>query len=152
MKLDAIEPLIKEAVESKGYTLFELNWTRFEGNDVLQVLIDAEHEIQIDDCVIVNDIVSPLLDTLSIESDNYLLEVASPGLERPIRTSEEMKEAVGAFIFIKFKQDKEKLSLEGTLESFEDEVATLSYNLKGRMKQIQVAYSEIKFARYAVKF
>ncbi|MGL4662701.1 MAG: ribosome maturation factor RimP [Culicoidibacterales bacterium] len=152
MKLDAIEPLIKEAVESKGYTLFELNWTRFEGNDVLQVLIDAEHEIQIDDCVIVNDIVSPLLDTLSIESDNYLLEVASPGLERPIRTSDEMKEAVGAFIFIKFKQDKEKLSLEGTLESFEDEVATLSYNLKGRMKQIQVAYSEIKFARYAVKF
>lgn len=152
MELSAIEPLIKEAVESKGYTLFELNWTKFDGNDVLQVLIDAEHEIQIDDCVIVNDVVSPLLDTLTIESDNYLLEVASPGLERPIRTSEEMQDAVGAFIFIKCKQNKEKFSLEGTLLSFEDEIATLSYNAKGRMKEIQVAYSEIKFARYAVKF
>lgn len=152
MKLDVIEPLIREAVESKGYTLFELNWTRFEGNDVLQILIDAEHEIQIDDCVKVNDIVSPLLDTVEIESDNYLLEVASPGLERPIRTSEEMKEAVGAFIFIKFKKDKEKLSLDGILESFDDEVAILRYIFKGKEKQIEVAYSEIKFARYAVKF
>lgn len=152
MQLDAIEPLIRQAVESKGYELFELNWTKFEGNDVLQVLIDAEHEIQIDDCVIVNDIVSPLLDTLEIESDNYLLEVASPGIERPIRNQEEMLDAVGAFIFIKAKQDAEKFSLEGVLESFEDDVATISYNVKGRQKKIQLEYSEIKFARYAVKF
>lgn len=152
MKLDKIEPLIREAVESNGYRLFELNWTKFEGNDVLQVLIDADHEIQIDDCVRVNDIVSPLLDTVEIESENYLLEVASPGLERPIRTIEEMCEAVGAFIFVKVKQETEKFSLEGTLLSFEDEIAVLSYEVKGKRKQIELKYSEIKFARYAVKF
>ena len=61
---------------------------RYEGKDlVLRILLDKpEGGISIGECAGLNRAISGLLDEKNILQDRYILEVSSPGLDRPLKT------------------------------------------------------------------
>ena len=65
-----------------------------------------------------------------------MLEVTSPGLERPLKTAAAVKEAVGKYVHVKLYQaiDKAKV-FEGTLLSFDGEDLIIQYMDKTRKKE-----------------
>ncbi len=68
-----IEPVIKE----KGYQLIEVKYEKEDNNNFLRVIINKEGIINLNDCVIVNDLINPLLDEFDLIQESYILDVCS---------------------------------------------------------------------------
>ena len=91
--------------------------------------------------------ISDFMDKFEDQFDEYLLDVYTIGIERPIRNKEELIQAVGSYIFVKGKDFK----LYCTLLSFVDDILTLSYKEKNITKTMTINYQSIKEMRYAVE-
>lgn len=76
-----IRTLIEPTVERMGFDLTAVEWN----GKVLRVSIDAPGGIDADDCANVSEQVSPLLDAEDPIPGRYVLEVSSPGIDRPIQ-------------------------------------------------------------------
>ena len=83
-KLMDLRELLEPTIEYLGYELVHLEFG-LQGKDrVLRLYIDAPGGIQIDDCELVSRQVSLVLDVEDPLSVQYVLEVSSPGLDRPL--------------------------------------------------------------------
>ena len=69
-------------------------------------------------------------------------------MERPIRNEEEVRDAVGEYIYVKTKDNE----YYGTLTSFNNGMMNLKVKDKTREKDVSIEYSKTKKVRYAVKF
>ena len=73
---DAVkEPLAKENIELVGVHLGEE-----DGEKTLFVTIDSENGVDIDLCVKATHIVDPIIDSLDLEIEDYVLDVGSKGV------------------------------------------------------------------------
>ncbi len=92
---EKLRALLEPAVENLGYELLQLQVGSQGKQMVLRVYIDAPGGIQVDDCASVSRQISALLDIEDPLSGAYLLEVSSPGLERPLVKPVHFKRFVG---------------------------------------------------------
>lgn len=124
------------------------------GDYVLSILIDKPGGITVEDTAQLTDVVSPLLDTIQPDPfpEQYMLEVSSPGLERPLKTAEALSNAVGAYINVSLYKSIDKVKIfEGDLLSFDGETLTIDYMDKTRHKTVDIPYQTVAKARLAVK-
>ena len=74
--IDAIkEPLNKENIELVG-----VHFGEEDGQNTLFVTIDSENGVDIDLCVKATHIVDPIIDSLDLEIEDYVLDVGSKGV------------------------------------------------------------------------
>lgn len=74
---DAVkEPLAKENIELVGVHLGEE-----DGEKTLFVTIDSEKGVDIDLCVKATHIVDPIIESLNLEIEDYVLDVGSKGVK-----------------------------------------------------------------------
>ncbi len=90
-----LRALLEPAVEKLGYELLHLQMTSQGKQTVLRVYIDAPGRIQVDDCALVSRQISALLDVEDPLSGAHVLEVSSPGLDRPLVKPDHFKQFVG---------------------------------------------------------
>lgn len=138
------------------YVLHAVEWEKMGGDMVLRILVDKPGGITIDETGDLSEIISPLLDTMRPDpfpAEGYLLEVASPGAERPLKKPIHFTEAVGEFVFVKLykKLDGEK-EYSGDLVSFDGETLVLDYLDKNRHKSIEIPLELVSKAQTMVKF
>jgi ribosome maturation factor RimP len=117
-------------------------------------LLDNEHEdIDVNTCAEVSEAISPELDKFKFLDDEYLLEVASVGIERPIKGLDQFKKHLNEYIEIVVKEPVSSFrELVGTLMAVEDEEISLKINIKGRIKVVKIMFKNIVSAQTAVKF
>ncbi len=88
----ALEPHLAE----QAYELVEVEYTGPSGRPTLRLFIDkAGGGVTIDDCAAVSHVLGPVLDAADFIDDNYILEVSSPGIDRPLRKPEDFTRFVG---------------------------------------------------------
>lgn len=80
-----LELIVGDYLRTRGLELVELIY-RYEGNElILRVFTDKpEGGIDMGECSFLNREISRILDEKDIPQERYLLEVSSPGLERPL--------------------------------------------------------------------
>lgn len=80
-----LRTVIGDYLKSQNQDLVDLIY-RYEGRDlILRILVDRpEGGITVDECAEVNKQISKLLDEKEILKVGYILEVFSPGLDRPL--------------------------------------------------------------------
>jgi ribosome maturation factor RimP len=85
-----LNSLLKDYLISLNFILVDII-CRYEGNGlVLRVLADKPNGgINLDECAMLNREIGVLLDEKDIIKEKYILEVASPGLDRPLRTRDD---------------------------------------------------------------
>ena len=96
-----IEKLVEDAVASLGadYETVEIRYTKEYGKFNLTVFIWHPDEVTLDDCEKVHGAVSDALDTVAeLFPDDYILNVSSSGLDRPIVTDDDFRRALGTEI------------------------------------------------------
>lgn len=96
-----IEKLVEDAVASLGadYETVEVRYTKEYGKFNLTVFIWHPDEVTLDDCEKVHGAVSDALDTVAeLFPDDYILNVSSSGLDRPIVTDDDFRRALGTEI------------------------------------------------------
>ena len=92
--LDLAEPI----VETKGLELVDVEYNKEGDNWILRVFIDKEGGIDLEDCEQVSEELSTHLDVEDPIDHSYLLEVSSPGLDRPLRTDEDFARFAGELV------------------------------------------------------
>ena len=97
---ELIEPLLYEI----GYELVEVEYLSSYGRWVLRLYIDKEKGVTIDDCADVSRQLGDIIDIKEIIDHEYVLEVSSPGLNRPLRREKDFIRAIGNKIKLKMKE------------------------------------------------
>jgi len=85
-KLAAIEAMIAPTLDAMGYALVRLRFTGGGGRQTLQVMAERRDGagMTVDDCAELSRTISALLDIEDPLPGAYLLEVSSPGIDRPL--------------------------------------------------------------------
>ena len=85
-----------------GLEIFDVQFRREAGGMVLRVQIDrpgpaatAEDSVSVGDCAHVSRDLSAILDVEDIVTTAYILEVSSPGLDRPLRQADDYRRFSG---------------------------------------------------------
>ena len=143
--LDLFEPEVK----TLGYELLGIELVQSSYSSVLRVYIDHENGIKVEDCVLVSQQLTGLLDVEDPIKGNYELEVSSPGLDRPLFTPGQYERFLGEVIKVRLyeKQDGRK-RFSGVLKSVGDEDVVI--NCDG--EDITVQFNAIEKARLVPQF
>jgi ribosome maturation factor RimP len=78
---------------------------------------------------------------------NYFLELSSVGLERPLKSREDIKKVIGRYIYL----ESNKYQGNGYIISFENDIIKLEINDKGRIRKIDINYDDARNMRTSVK-
>lgn len=151
--VDLVTATIGPAIQAP-YELVDVEYGKMGGDYVLSIFIDKEGGISLQDTADLSEVISPLLDTIHPDPfpEQYMLEVTSPGLERPLKSADAVAQAVGKYIHVKLYQAIDKIKVfEGTLMSFDGTDLVMEYMDKTRKKEVTIPYSTIAKARLAVK-
>ncbi len=93
--VNKVKELISDIFQREGIELVELSYRRRKEGMVLTFLVDKPDGISLEECSRLNHEMDQLLDKSGIMNERYLLEVSSPGLDRPLRTREDFIRAIG---------------------------------------------------------
>ncbi len=94
----ALEDVVATEVDSLGYELVELRRGGSRNRPVLDVRIDRRDgvPVTVDDCSRASRAIEARLDAEpAIAGDKYVLEVSSPGVERPLRNAADWRRFIG---------------------------------------------------------
>nr|WP_230809399.1 ribosome maturation factor RimP [Streptococcus sobrinus] len=151
--MDTVTQVVAPAIP-QPFELVDVEYEKMGADYVLSILVDKPEGITVDDTAELTDIISPLLDTIKPDPfpSQYMLEISSPGLERPLKTAESLKAAVGSYVNISLYKAIDKVKVfEGDLLDFDGQTLTLEYLDKTRKKQVEIPYATVAKARLAVK-
>jgi len=91
---ERISELAAEYLKQNNMELIEIIYRREQGGMALRITVDTQDGVTIDECEALNNYLSELLDREDIIQEHYLLEVSSPGLDRPITTDRDFKRSM----------------------------------------------------------
>ena len=151
--IDMVTAAITPAIQAP-YELVDVEYGKMGGDYVLSIFVDKEGGISLQDTAYLSEVISPILDTIKPDPfpEQYMLEVTSPGLERPLKTADAVEKAVGKYIHVKLYQAIDKIKVfEGTLLSFDGTDLIMEYMDKTRKKEVTISYQTVAKARLAVK-
>lgn len=110
--------LFQSVVETFGLVLVDVEWSPDRGGVRLGVYITRTvGGVSLDDCEAVARALDELLEEIPELSDSYTLEVASPGLDRVLKRTEEYDIFRGRSVSVRIREPYEgKYELEGELK------------------------------------
>jgi ribosome maturation factor RimP len=94
----ALEPIVVAELDSLGFDLVELKVGGSKGRPVLEVRIDRRdlEKVTVGDCEKASRAIEAKLDTMPDAIDGrYVLEVSSPGMERPLNRAADWRRFIG---------------------------------------------------------
>jgi ribosome maturation factor RimP len=100
MSVDALLLPIREHVAGLGFELVDMRRTGTMQRPILQVRVDRPDSrpgqgVTADDCAGISRSLERFLEARAMVGPRYVLEVSSPGLERPLRWPEHWRRFVG---------------------------------------------------------
>ena len=132
-----IEELMSPLLDKEGVELVYILYRRESGKMVLRFLVDMPGGITLAECARLNNQIGKVLDESNIPLENYLLEVSSPGLDRPIKTVKDFLRVVGKKVRILWTKDnKERVTDIGEVKSVDNENVTLA--MEGKEEAIPI--------------
>ena len=124
--VNVVENLAKPIIEELGLELVDIEYVREGADWYLRIYIDKDGGVTLDDCESVSRPLSKKLDEVDPIPQAYLLEVSSPGVERPFKKDRDFEKAIGENVKIKFyKAINGKKTAEGILEKYYGETVTV---------------------------
>lgn len=148
---EALETLVNEELAPLGLELVELKVGGSKGRPVLDVRIDRLdlQKVQVGDCERASRAIEARLDAQpDLITSRYVLEVSSPGMERPLRNEREWRRFVGR------RASVNSLALHGRQEvdivAVEGEAPQVSLRLRdAKGNEYVVALADVTDARLA---
>ena len=93
---EKVRVLIEPIIEDLGMGLDDIELSMMGGKALLRIFIDREQGVTIDDCEEASHAIEAVLDVEDPIPYTYVLEVSSPGLDRPLRTPGDFKRFTGS--------------------------------------------------------
>lgn len=116
-----IRELLEPTVVRLGFDLVAVEWLGGRQGSILRLSIDAPGGVSAEDCGRVSEQVSPLLDAADPIQGRYVLEVSSPGIDRPVQRREDFERFAGFRAKIKLLEGPPRRRYTGVLGPLDGE-------------------------------
>lgn len=149
--LKTVEDLITPVLTERDNHLFDLEIVQ-EGKDkFLRIYIDNDRGVDLNECSIVSERISEILDGNDPIEGAYFLEVSSPGAERPLTSLADFEANIGKNVYVTLYVhiDGEK-AYEGIVQKVENDEVVLEYKYRAKRKTVSIPYEKIAKARLSV--
>ena len=128
------ETLIQPLIDANHFELVDVEWVNEGANWYLRVFIDKEGGITVDDCELVSRAFEEILDKEDYISENYIFEVSSPGLDRPLKKEKDFARSIGKDVEIKlYKALNKEKEFVGVLTAYDPETITITLDDESTM-------------------
>jgi len=101
LSTEKLENLLEPSVLDLGYDLVEVELVKEHQKWILRVYIDKEGGVSLDDCEKVSRHLDHILDEHDPIPQSYVLEVSSPGAERPLSKKKDFVNFVGRKVLVR---------------------------------------------------
>ena len=120
------EELLAPIVELNGFELVDVEYVKEAGNWYLRGYIDKPGGITVNDCETVSRAFSDRLDEDDFIEDSYIMEISSPGLDRPLKKEKDFARSMGKLVEVRTYRpiDKQK-EFTGILKEFNKDSFTI---------------------------
>lgn len=116
-----LQSLLEPIVSAMGYELWGVERLKQPRHLLIRVYIDHPEGISVDDCGTVSHQISGVLEVEDPIKGEYVLEVSSPGLERPLFFIEQFIQFQGENVFIRLVRNQDgQRKFKGRLTAVED--------------------------------
>lgn len=121
-----VEKLCAPIADEQGVELWDVRFQK-EGTDwYLRVFIDKDGGVSIDDCVDFSRALSKVLDDNDPISQSYMLEVASPGVERELVRDSHFEKYIGSPVMMRTIRPIDNVrDFNGILTAYQDKQITV---------------------------
>jgi ribosome maturation factor RimP len=99
--VESIQALIEPSIEALGFELWGLELIAQGRFSTLRIYIESDKGITVDDCAEVSHQVSGIMDVEDPITNQYTLEVSSPGVDRPLFKQAHYEQHVGQFLRVR---------------------------------------------------
>ncbi len=145
MKLKILKEKLLPILVPYNLDVYSIKLKKEHGEKVVEILLDTEM-IDVLDLEKIHRAYLDILDDDDLDDDCYL-ELSSLGLERPIESLDELKKAIGKYVYVELP----KFHGNATIISLDGDIMKLEINDKGRFRKIDAKWAEAHHMRYAVK-
>jgi len=120
--LDILKEGIKPILKEIGADIIDFTIKRVSDQTIIQLLIDKKNRINLDECASANRVISRILEEENLISDKYLIDVSSPGLDRPFKERADFKRVVGQEIDVWLNEKVlDKVFISGKLKNIAED-------------------------------
>lgn len=122
-----VTALLFPITEEKGLELVDVEFVKEGPNWYLRVYIDKENGVTIEDCEEVSRLLEKKLDEADPIVQAYILEVSSPGIDRPLKKPEDFIKYAGEVVDIKLYRPMNGVKeYQGVLQGLANQVITIT--------------------------
>jgi len=141
---DKLQVLLEPGAQAVGFDIWAVDYVQQEGSAVLRVYIDGPNGVTVDDCAAVSWQLSGLLEVEDPLQGRYVLEVSSPGLDRPLVVPAHFQSVLGKRVKLDtYSYQLGRKRFQGQLMVADDEKIVLEVD--GELYEIP--YEDIRRAR-----
>jgi len=121
-----ISELVEPILDEMDVELVDIEYLSNHGRWIVRVYVDKEGGITVDDCAGVSREIDAIIEIKDIIPHAYVLEVSSPGLNRPLKKEKDFQRAVGKKIKAKTSVPlKGRRHFTGYLKDFQNDILYL---------------------------
>jgi len=142
--------LLRPSLDHLGFELVDVHWSGRGKGAVLRLVIDRPGGVTLDDCERASNTASAVLDAYDPIDSAYRLEVSSPGAERPLRSAEDWRAALGRRVNVRLRHEDSEAVLEGRLTGVSEVHAELQVRDRRVMRTQEIALDDVIAARIVV--
>ena len=103
-------------LKSRDFELVDVEYVKEAGNWYLRGYIDKPGGITVNDCEAVSRKFSDRLDEDDFIEDSYIMEISSPGLDRPLKKEKDFARSMGKAVEIRtYRPIEKQKEFSGTL-------------------------------------
>lgn len=144
-----VEELVLPILESADFELVDVEYVKEGPNWYLRIFIDHPEGIDLDDCEFVSRKVEALLDEEDFIKESYILEVSSPGIERPLKYEKDFIRFAGEQIMVNtYKPINGRKTFKGLLQGLDGK----DIIVKEDSEEIRLPLSDVSHAHLVVDF
>lgn len=141
--------LLEPIVENCGFELVDVEYVKEAGTWYLRGYIDKPGGITVNDCETVSRLFSDRLDEKDFIQDSYVMEISSPGLDRPLKKEKDFQRSIGKDVEIRtYRPIEKQKEFYGVLTAFDDHSVTIGEDGAERVFERK----DIALIRLAVTF
>ncbi|MEU9253367.1 ribosome maturation factor RimP [Streptomyces sp. NPDC058525] len=149
---DRLRGLLEPLVAAKGLDLEEIELSKAGKRRMLRIIVDSDEGVELDACAELSREVSDQLDESDVMGeDEYVLEVSSPGADRPLSEHRHYVRATGRLVKFQLAEGGELIA---RILDVDDEGMDLEVpGVKGRKATARrIAFTDIAKARVEIEF
>jgi len=149
---DRLVALLEPAIEAEGMELVQLEIGGAGRRQAVRVFLDKPGGVGLDDCARMSRTLGALIDVEDPISASYVLEVSSPGVNRPLTKPAHFERAVGQRVRVKMKTPLSDgaRNLLGVLTRCTDAPPAIVLDIDGR--EVTVALDAVRKAHIDYPF